>query len=149
MNEKRRPAGGRRRNKTRDDQCASDRSSDFAISFSASISGIPFTIATSETIRYLARSYIFFSRNERLFFFDTSLRFLRTSATSSRRPVFIFSRFSRYRPFQSVWLFGPFSSRRPISPLISFGWYRRRRPTRSVLRIGTIRRELFASRRRW
>src|SRR4051812_21857971 len=72
-----------------------DFSSDRAINFSASASGMFFTMATSETSRYLARSYIFFSRNERLFFFCTSLRFLRTSATSSRRPVFIFSRFSR------------------------------------------------------
>src|SRR5579864_2028091 len=41
----------------------------------------------------LARSYIFFSRNDRLLRWLTRRRFFSTSATSVRRPVFILSRF--------------------------------------------------------
>src|SRR4029079_7948083 len=62
-------------------------------SCSASRSEMFLTCATSLTMKYLARSYIFFSRNERLFLWLTRRRFLSTSATSVNRPVFILSRF--------------------------------------------------------
>src|SRR6185295_4715309 len=76
--------------------------SERSTSSSASRSAMFLTCATSLTMKYFARSYIFFSRNDRLFRCDTRRRFLSTSATSVSLPVFILSRFCLYRPFQSL-----------------------------------------------